>query len=85
MKIESVTYQISFPDGEIYIMDKMFQVDGTTLYRISEDPTGYCLGKDLKWHYEPMVSSRTDEYLKYTRFKYDEAIEALILFRESNK
>lgn len=83
MKIEPQCYQITFPDGDVFFIDRMFQTDGSILWRIIEDPTGYCLNKDLKWIFEPSPSNRTDEYLKSTRFKYDEAIETLIRFKES--
>jgi hypothetical protein len=85
MKIEPIAYEITFPDGEIYILHRMMQSDDSILWAITEDPTGYCLGRDLKWHYEPRPSSRTDSYLKLTRFKYDEAIDIVISFRAKEK
>lgn len=39
---------------------------------------GWTLGKDLNFHYEPIPSSRDDEYLNNTRFQSKEnALEAL--------
>jgi len=81
MKIEPILYEISFPDNEIYMLHRMIQSDKSILWAIAEDPTGFCLGRDLKWHFEPLPSSRTDSFLKLTRFKYDEAIDILISFR----
>ena len=85
MKIEAQTYEITFPDGEIYMLHRMKQSDNSILWAITEDPTGFCLGRDLNWHFEPMPSSRTDSFLKLTRFKYDEALEILISFRAKEK
>ncbi len=81
MKIETLTYLITFEDGEIYYLERIIQKDKTILWKIIEDPTGFCLGADLKWHHEVFPSSKTDEYLKNTRFKYDEAINIIISFR----
>ena len=81
MKIEPITYNITFPDGEMYQLERMLQRDGSILWRVREDPTGFFLGRDLQWHREPFNSSKKDEYLKNTRFKYDEAIEIIINFR----
>lgn len=37
---------------------------------------GWVLGKDTEWHWEPLPSSRTDEFLSNTRFSSpDEAYE----------
>ena len=83
MKIEPITYNITFPDGEMYQLERALQRDGSILWRIREDPTGFCLGRDLQWHMDPFNSSKTDEYLKNTRFKYDEAINIIISFRAS--
>lgn len=82
MKIEPCVYEVSFPDGEIYFLTRMIQRDKSHLWVITEDPTGYCLDRNLKWVFQPMPSSRTDEFISSTRFKYDEAIETIIKFRE---
>jgi hypothetical protein len=33
-----------------------------------ESSIGWVLGKDGEWHYEPLPSSRTDEFIKLTRW-----------------
>ena len=81
MKVEPIAYNITFPDGEMYQLERMLQRDDSILWCVREDPTGFFLGRDLEWHHEPFNSSRTDEYLKNTRFKYDEAINIIISFR----
>lgn len=85
MKIEPITYLIKFEDGEIYHLERRPQRDDTILWAITEDPTGFCLGRDLQWHLEPFNSSKTDEYIKNTRFKYDEALDIIISFRAKQK
>lgn len=37
------------------------------------DSSGLCLNKDLKWEWESMPSSRTDEFLERCRFSLTEA------------
>ncbi len=85
MKVEPITYLITFEDGEMYQLVRRPQRDDTILWGIIEDPTGFYLGRDLKWHHEPFNSSRIDEYIKNTRFKYDEAIDIVISFRAKEK
>jgi hypothetical protein len=38
------------------------------------DPRGFCLGHDGEWDYEPMNSSRTEEWLAEHRFSLSEAL-----------
>lgn len=35
------------------------------------------LNRDLEWCYEPLPSNRTEDFIKNTRFTFDEAVELL--------
>jgi len=50
------------PFNAVYI-----EYRGDTGWTITQG--GNCLNKDGKWEYEPMPSSRTEEFIKRTRFK----------------
>jgi len=80
---ESRAYRMN--DGsfgrEIYI-HKAIQRDGTVLWKVLMDNT-WALAKSLtqgtKYVYEPIPSSRTDEYLHNTRFpSKEEALRVLV-------
>lgn len=45
------------------------QTDGSRLWVVQmETSNGWVLGKDGEWYYEPNPSSRSDEFIKLTRF-----------------
>lgn len=46
----------------------------------------YVLGKDGEWHYEPLPSSRTDEFIELTRFpSAQDAYQAWIEFSNAEQ
>lgn len=51
------------------IIQSRDQLDGSRLWVVQmEHSNGWVLGKDAEWHYEPLPSSRTDEFIANTRF-----------------
>lgn len=84
MKIIPSEYKITFEDREEFYLCEAIQADGSVLWKIT-DSTNYALNDKLEWEREPFPSSRTDEYLKGTRFKYDDAIQKIIAFKEKEK
>lgn len=51
------------------------QMDGSVKWAVRD--AGWCLGKGLEWEYEPMPSSRDDDFLARCRFDtLDEAMHA---------
>ncbi len=85
MKIEPSEYQIICDDGDQFFIVRTQQPDRSFLWKINGDTSNYCLNKNLDWVYEAFLSSRSDEFLKSTRFKYDEAIETIINFKNREK
>lgn len=55
------------------------QMDDTRLWVVKMDE--WVLGKDKEWHWEPLPSSRTDEFIANTRFKSFQ--EAFYFWRDS--
>ena len=53
------------------------QMDKTRLWVVKMEKTnGWVLGKDKEWYYEPLPSSRSNEFIELTRFSSpDEAYE----------
>ena len=49
------------------VIERRDQMDGSKLWALRMD--NWVLGKDKKFHYEPMPSNRTDEFIKNTRFE----------------
>ena len=47
-------------------IEQVRQRDGTKLYAVRQ--AGFCLDKEGDWVYEPMPSSRTDEFLESCRY-----------------
>ena len=81
MKIRAVEYEIEFDDGSYYFLVECKQIDGEILWKIMDRCQLICLSRDLKFDFEPTNSSRTNKYLKNTRFKYEEAIDILLKFK----
>ena len=61
----------------IYNMGVYIETRGPGRWVVKMDRSnGWVLGKDAEWHWEPLPSSRTDEFLNNTRFQSpDEAYE----------
>lgn len=52
----------------IYIEERL-QKNGLRVWVLMmENSNGWVLGKDAEWHWEPLPSSRTDEFINLTRF-----------------
>lgn len=55
-------------------IERREQRDGPALWAVSNG--GSCLAKDGEWEYEPLPSSRDDDFLKRCRFAtFEEAVE----------
>lgn len=66
----------SAPSREIFIESRQ-QMDDSYKWVVKMD--SWVLGKDNKYYYEPIPSSRTDKFIAKTRFdNYREANEALV-------
>lgn len=51
------------------LIESRGQEDGTMLWVVKmEESNGWVLGKDAEWYYEPLPSSRSNEFIKLTRF-----------------
>ena len=63
--------------GREIVIEAREQIDGSIKWAVKMEL--WVLGKDNQYHYEPMPSSRTDEFLKNTRFDTKElALKSLI-------
>lgn len=79
----SITHTTNLGGRDVYIESRE-QMSGETLWIVKID--SWVLGKDNKYHYEPMPSSRTDEFINNTRFKTKEAaLTALIEYENKFK
>lgn len=82
-KIEAVSYR--FTDeywGDIYITCTHYEKRTWGIYQGSGVPAP-CISKSSKFfQYEPLPSSRTDEYLEDTRFP---SVEMALIFWTENK
>lgn len=78
----STIYLTNIGGRRIYIEDRE-QIDKSLLWIVFMD--GFVLGKDNKYHYEPIPSSRTDKFISNTRFNTKEdALAALIKHEKDN-
>ena len=59
--------------GGIYV-EQRAQRDGSILWCIVTS-FSEVFNRDLQWEWEPMPSSRTDEFIARTRFTFEEACE----------
>lgn len=77
--VSAYSIQISDkPFAEEITVQRMRQIDGTPLWSVKLG--GNCLNKSGEWEWEPMPSSRDDEFLARCRFESPEAaIDAAIL------
>ena len=57
---------LSFAAGQVDRIDAVSQIDGSKKWAVRRN--GNCLGKGGEWEYEPMPSSRDDEFLERCRF-----------------
>lgn len=77
----STVYKTNFGGRRIYIETREGWEE--TNWVILMD--GFTLGKDDKYHYEPIPSSRSDEYIANTRFSsLGDAMEALKQHEKAN-
>jgi len=56
------------------------QLRGSTGWAVVSD-TGYVLNRDRDWEYEPAPSSRTDDFIRRTRFASSD--DALAFFKKA--
>lgn len=81
---KSRLYQTNIGGRELFIESRM-QIDETTAWVVVMDNT-WVLGKDDEFHYEPMPSSRDDEFIDLTRFDTkEEAFTAYIQHEQRTK
>ena len=60
-------------------IDRCKQIDGTIKYAVRQ--AGACLGVTGEWEYEPMPSSRDDDFLREYRFlTWDGAANAILKY-----
>jgi hypothetical protein len=76
MKIRPIEYLLEI-EGEPFYIIECFMKEGRSYWKVSND-VGAILSKDLYWFYEPLHSSRTEEFLASHRFLFDEAIDKLV-------
>lgn len=62
--------------GEGSVMSVSLESNGKDKWAIRTH-NQLCLGKNLEWDYEPLPSSRTEEWLKAHRFSLEEALTLL--------
>lgn len=80
---KSLVYQTNIGGREIHIEQRM-QVDGNEKWAVKME--NWVLGKDNKYHYEPLPSSRTDDFINNTRFdSKEQAIKNLIIHENEFK
>ena len=58
--------------------------DKTMVYAV-QSRGGLTIDKNLEFDYEPLPSSRTDAFIKRTRFKYEKALEIAKKYLEKTK
>lgn len=70
--------------GRTIYIESRAQMDESVKWVVKMDD--YNLGKDGEYYYEPMPSSRTDAFIKMTRFdSKEEALEVLLKYERDNK
>jgi hypothetical protein len=75
-----LSYQLEYDDYQriLVTLDMARGINGVIRWAIREK--GDCLNKDGKWEYEPLNSSRTEEF--FARCRWDTAEEALKFWRD---
>lgn len=73
------SYAIEDPATHIQItVQRAIQVDGPDLWKVKRGDA-HCLNRDGEWEYEPLPSSRDDDFLARCRYATaDEAIDAAL-------
>ena len=62
-------------------IERCLQINGTTLYAVRQ--AGACLSRSGEWEYEPIPSSRDDEFMARCRFEsWGAAAHAITRFCE---
>lgn len=84
MKVEISQYEITLDDGTEFVLIRCHQPDDTHLWKILFDGC-MCLNNELNFVRDPLPSSRTCEYLKSTRFPYEEAFQTILKWQEKEK
>lgn len=81
---ESKVHRYVHGPGRMIYIEARSQRDGSKKWVVAMD--GFCLGKDGKYHHEPMSSSRTKDFLHNTRFdSRNQALEAMISYERDNE
>lgn len=63
--------------GSPVTIDRCRQLDGTIKYAVRQ--SGACLSRNGEWEFEPIPSSRTDEFFKSFRFDtWQDAANAIL-------
>lgn len=61
------------------MIDRMRQMDGSIKYAVRQ--SGACLSRSGEWEYEPIPSSRDDEFFARCRFEtWEDAAKAIIKY-----
>lgn len=76
VNIEIQEYIVTSKCGQEFIVQRRIQKDNDLLWCVLSIGN-MCLNDKLEWEFEPLPSSRSDKYLKRTRFKFDEAIDLI--------
>jgi hypothetical protein len=95
MRIDCTEMLVTFGDGEEFSLVRCGPVDKTDEWDLKDSFSGYywkiygrsrqiTLSRDLTWEYEPMPSSRTEEYIAATRHRYSNAIKLIKKWKEEH-
>lgn len=65
------------------MIDRCRQMDGSIKYAVRQ--SGACLNRSGEWEYEPIPSSRDDEFLARCRFDtWEDAAKAIVKYCKPN-
>lgn len=62
-------WEIGKDESGLIFLDVKYQIDGSRKYAIYRYEGSLVLNKDGQWEYEPLPSSRSDDYLARCRFE----------------
>lgn len=77
----STVYIVNDVIGREVFIESRRQLNGSELWVVKMD--AWVLGKDSKYHFEPTPSSRTDEFIKNTRFNSKASALASLINHEN--